>query len=229
MLTTLFPQSEMVPDWRWGDLAGGYELIMADPPWHFALWSAEGEEKSPQAHYDTMTLADIMALRVDYLAAPDCLLWLWATAPMLPQALEVLAAWRFTYVTMGCWHKTTRHGRTQFGPGYVLRSAGEPYLIGKRGKPKTTHATRNIVVGEVREHSRKPEAAYRDAEALMPDARRLDLFSRASRPGWDAWGNEAGKFDQGGDDGAGARVVVRRSAGRAGSRSAGDDVRGPLL
>lgn len=29
----------------------------------------------------------------------------------------------------------------------------------------------------------------------LPGARRLELFSRASRPGWDAWGLETGKFD----------------------------------
>ena len=54
---------------------------------------------------------------------------------------------------------------------------------------------RNLIEGEAREHSRKPEVAYRAAEALLPGARRLELFSRASRPGWETWGDEAGKFD----------------------------------
>lgn len=34
------------------------------------------------------------------------------------------------------------------------------------------------------------------AEALIPDARRLELFSRQSRRGWQAFGNEATKFDE---------------------------------
>ena len=40
-----------------------------------------------------------------------------------------------------------------------------------------------------------PEAVRAAAEQLAPDVPRLDLFSRASRPGWTAWGNEAGLFD----------------------------------
>jgi N6-adenosine-specific RNA methylase IME4 len=47
-----------------------------------------------------------------------------------------------------------------------------------------------------REHSRKPEEAYRAAELLMPNARRLELYSRTNRPGWDAYGFEAGKFGE---------------------------------
>ena len=47
-----------------------------------------------------------------------------------------------------------------------------------------------------REYSRKPEEAYPAAELLMPDARRLELFSRTNRPGWDHFGNEAGKFGE---------------------------------
>ncbi|RAP36471.1 DNA methyltransferase, partial [Rhodovulum viride] len=35
---------------------------------------------------------------------------------------------------------------------------------------------------------------YAAAEALMPEARRLELFSRTDRAGWSVWGNETGKF-----------------------------------
>lgn len=193
----LFSGSKLRADWPWSDLVpSSYQLIMADPPWRFSLWSAKGEGKSAQAQYKTMDLAAIRALPVAELAAPDCLLWLWATAPMLPQALGVLDAWGFAYVSSGCWHKTTCHGRTAFGTGYVLRSAHEPFLIGRRGKPKTTRGVRSLVQGEARGHSRKPDAGYLAAEALMPGATRVELFSRTSRPGWDAWSDEAGKFDQ---------------------------------
>ncbi|MFP4045432.1 MAG: MT-A70 family methyltransferase, partial [Rhodosalinus sp.] len=96
----------------------------------------------------------------------------------------------------------------------------EPILLGTRGKPpvaakniRSTVASYDLPKGVVfepglgwpetvvtvealvREHSRKPDAGYAAAEALMPDARRLELFSRATRPGWTSWGNEVGKFD----------------------------------
>lgn len=181
--------------WPFGGLAPqAYQMIMADPPWRFELYSDKGEEKSPQAHYATMTLDAIAALPVADLARADCLLWLWATAPMLDQQLRVLDAWGFRFVTSGVWVKTTRRGKIGFGTGYVLRNAHEPFLIGVRGEPKCSRSVRSVVMGELREHSRKPPAAYTAAEQLLPGARRCELFSRTERPGWETWGDEAGLF-----------------------------------
>jgi N6-adenosine-specific RNA methylase IME4 len=47
-----------------------------------------------------------------------------------------------------------------------------------------------------REHSRKPDEAFRAAEELMPEVRRLELFSREKRRGWTSWGNEVEKFEE---------------------------------
>lgn len=195
---------------------GGFSMIMADPPWSVELFSEKGEAKAPQAHYRCMPVEQIATVPVPAIAAADAMLWLWAINPMVPQALEVMAAWGFEFKTMGVWVKRTKHGRDAFGTGYILRSASEPFLIGTRGKPKTTRATRSTVASyddgchagpegwpassftieaRVREHSRKPDEAFAAAEALMPDVRRVELFSRQSRPGWSAWGNETGLFD----------------------------------
>ncbi len=174
---------------------GRFGLVMADPPWSFKTWSKKGlEKKSADAHYTTLDLASIKGLPLKSVAMDDCLLWLWATWPMLQQGLEVLEAWGFTYATGGAWHKKTKHGHTQFGTGYRLRSACEPFLIGTIGNPKNTRGTRNLIEGLVRQHSRKPDAAYAAAEALMPNVARLDLFSREQRPGWISWGNQVDKF-----------------------------------
>jgi N6-adenosine-specific RNA methylase IME4 len=195
--------------------AGGFAFIMADPPWSYQMYSDKGHAKSPEAQYATMTPEAIKALPVELLAAPDCLLWLWAVNPMLPQAMDVLRAWGFTFKTAGTWVKRTKHGKTAFGTGYILRSANEPFLIGTRGSPKTTRGTRSAVFSDAaqdlmetdilprtcvtieavaREHSRKPDEAFAAAEELMPDVRRIELFSRTDRAGWATWGDEAGKF-----------------------------------
>ena len=174
--------------------AGGFSLIMADPPWSYDMYSGRGYAKSPEAHYATMGLNDIKALPVEILAAPDCLLWLWALGPQLPQALAVVEAWGFTFKTSGHWAKVGTTGKQHFGTGYILRNAGEPFIIATRGAPKTTKAVRSVIMAPVREHSRKPEEAFTAAEKLMPNVQRLELFSRQRRPGWAAWGNEIDKF-----------------------------------
>lgn len=172
-----------------------YGLIMADPPWHFEVRSQAGIAKSPQAHYACASLADIKALPVGNLAGRDCILWLWATNPMLPQALEVMAAWGFTFTTAGHWVKyNEQSGKLAFGTGYVLRCAGEPFLIGTMGSPRLAKDVRSVIMAPRRQHSRKPEEAFANAERLVPNAFRLELFSRQPRDGWDTWGDQAEHF-----------------------------------
>ncbi len=173
-----------------------YDLIMADPPWAFKTYSAKGKAKSADAHYQCQDLDWIKSLPVGHLASADCLLWLWATNPMLPEALEVMQAWGFKYKTAGHWSKKTESGKQAFGTGYIFRVCGEPYLIGTVGEPKTTRAVRSVIEGVIREHSRKPEECYAAAERLMPNARRADLFSRQVRAGWDNWGDQSTLFGE---------------------------------
>jgi hypothetical protein len=48
--------------------------------------------------------------------------------------------------------------------------------------------------GIAREHSRKPEEFYQMITERAPDLRRVDVFAREKREGWDAWGDEVEKF-----------------------------------
>lgn len=173
-----------------------FDLIMADPPWAYENWSAKGEHKNASAKYDCMPLADIKALPVGELAAPDCVLWLWATNPLLKQGIETLEAWGFEFKTAGHWSKKTVHGNQAFGTGYILRCCGEPFLIGTVGKPKVARNVRSVIEGLAREHSRKPDEAFLAAENLIPNARRLELFSRQPRVGWQTWGNQTDFFGE---------------------------------
>ncbi|WP_417261667.1 MT-A70 family methyltransferase [Celeribacter sp.] len=175
---------------------GGYTLIKADPPWKMATWSKKGEtKKSALGQYKCQPEEWISAMPLDALAADNCLLWLWATNPMLPHALRVMDAWGFEFKTAGHWSKRTTHGKLAFGTGYILRCAGEPFLIGTRGKVKTARNVRSVIDAKATGHSRKPAEAFLEAERLMPHARRIELFSRKSRENWSVWGDETGKFD----------------------------------
>lgn len=186
--------------WPFGNLRPfDYDFIMADPPWSFDNYSAKGEAKNAKAQYDCMTLEEICGLPVGGLASKDCLLWLWATNPMLDVAFDVIRAWGFQFKTAGTWSKKTKHGKIAFGTGYLLRCANEPFLIATTGRVITARNVRSVIEGPVREHSRKPDEAFAAAQQLMPNAKRLELFSRQSRKGWDTWGHQAEKFDGGGD------------------------------
>jgi N6-adenosine-specific RNA methylase IME4 len=184
-----------------------YGAILADPPWAYAMRSDKGYEKSPEAHYSTMPLDEIKALPVHQLAGPECLLFMWSTWPHLSQALQVLEAWGFIYITGGSWTKRTPTGKAAFGTGYVLRSSTEPFLVGKLGKPQiTSRSERNLIeAAEIpngieslrREHSRKPPEMRAIIERLLPRAHCAELFAREPWPGHDVWGNQVEKFEDG--------------------------------
>jgi len=175
-----------------------YSLIMIDCAWEFVTRSELGEGKSPQSHYATMTIDEISALPVRDLARDDCLLWMWATAPMLDVQMKIMTdAWGFRFFSSGVWVKTTKTGKIGFGTGYGFRNAHESILLGKRGNPQLiSKSVRSVIMGPLREHSRKPDEAYAAARALVPYGRAADVYSRETRPGWEAFGNEVGKFSE---------------------------------
>jgi N6-adenosine-specific RNA methylase IME4 len=172
-----------------------YGVILCDPPWRFANYSAKGEKKNPVSHYTCMSLAEIKALPVSQLARPDCALIMWATSPLLPEAIDTMKAWGFAFKSAGAWAKQSSTGeKWAFGTGYCYRSAAEFWLLGTLGHPKQrVRNVRNLIVAPVREHSRKPEQMYEDIEALW-DGPFCELFGRCTRPGWTTWGNEIEKF-----------------------------------
>lgn len=172
-----------------------FDLIVADPPWRFQTWSETNQSKSAARHYAVMETEDIVALPVAELARPNCVLLLWATGAMLTQALDVMTAWGFTYKSQLCWRKTTPAGKVRMGTGYWARSMHEPVLIGTRGKPSIRPALPSLFDGVAREHSRKPDEFFDMVAARTPGATRADLFSRETRDGWSAWGNEVTKFN----------------------------------
>ncbi|MFO1069673.1 MAG: MT-A70 family methyltransferase [Geminicoccaceae bacterium] len=183
-----------------------YRVVYADPPWTFATYSDKGKGRSAEAHYDTMSLAAIKALPVASWTAPDCVLLMWATDPLLPRALEVIAAWGFTYKTVGFYWAKLNKGRDGllFGPrdfftglGFWTRANPEPCLLATRGRPKRQSGNvQRLVVAPRREHSRKPDEVAERIERLAPGPY-LEMFARETRPGWDSWGLQAGMFDEG--------------------------------
>lgn len=167
-----------------------YGLIVADPEWRFEVWSREtGMDRAADNHYPTSELCDIKARDVASIAADDCVLGLWATVPMLPQALEVMTAWGFTYKTHVVWAKD------RIGPGYWFRNKHEIFLFGTCGHvpcPAPGQQWDSLIEAPRKGHSEKPESFLEMLEAYFEHLPKIELNRRGPpRRGWDAWGYEA--------------------------------------
>lgn len=174
-------------------LAGPFDLILADPPWKFTSNSKENPGRNAMGHYDCMPLAEIKALPVADVAARDALLLLWTTAPFAELSWSVMEAWGFKYVSQMVWVKD------RIGTGFWARNRHEIVYIAKRGKfpcPRPAPFPDSVISGQQREHSRKPDVLHEIIDAAWPNARKLEMFARESRPGWSSWGNQTTKFDR---------------------------------
>lgn len=167
-----------------------YDIILADPPWQFSRSRGKGVAAD---QYPTMPLAELRCLPIKEQASDNCCLFLWGCWALLPEALELIKAWGFTYKCAPfVWVKTNAPGLGMaFGLGSYTRTNTEVVLLGTRGKPKRVNASvPQVLHSPLRGHSRKPGEIHERIVALMGDLPRLELFARRPYPGWDVWGNE---------------------------------------
>jgi N6-adenosine-specific RNA methylase IME4 len=169
-----------------------YGVIVADPEWQFEPWSrTTGMDRAAANHYPTSVLDAIKARDVPSISAKDCVLFLWATNPMLPHALLVMAAWGFDYKSNHVW------GKDKAGTGYWNREKHELLLIGTRGHipcPSPGKQWESLIMAPRGKHSEKPECFLEMIESYFPNLPKIELNRRgAPRKGWDAWGNETRK------------------------------------
>ena len=178
------------------DINKKYNVIYADPPWSFKTFSDKGKDRSPENHYNVMSLKDICNLPISKIANDTSVLLMWVVDPLLDKAFEVINAWGFKYKTVGfTWAKTNRKSEGYFtGLGYWTRGNPEMCLLATKGKPKRiSKSVPQLVVEQRREHSRKPDIMYNHIENLL-EGPYIELFARTQRSGWDSWGNQTDKF-----------------------------------
>ena len=181
-----------------------YQIIYADPPWSYKVWSEDKKvaQGTAKRYYDTMAIEDICALPISQLADKDCKLFLWATPPCLPEAMKVIEAWGFEYKTIAfCWIKTNKQDHKPcFGIGHWTASNCELVLAGLRKGGTLNRQDKSIsqvVMSPREEHSKKPDIIRDNIVRLCGDLPRIELFARPrenlfgkNTDGWDVWGNE---------------------------------------
>lgn len=212
-----------------------FQLLLADPAWAFRTFN--GRNRTPtqkqfreaEDHYATMSTDDMAALPVSDIVAKDALLAMWAVGSHLPDAHRLAAAWGFpTCVTdLFYWAKQKLVQADQIdlftgdippprmSMGYHTRKQVEPCLLFSRGKglPVCAHDVRQLIVAPSLGHSRKPVEQYDRLERLYGDVKRIELFARNTRKGWESWGNEVGKFDEVAPQNRAKRIQLSRKKG----------------
>ena len=167
-----------------------YSIIYADPPWNYADQGCQGTMAN---HYSGMKIGDICDLPVGEISSDNSILFLWATYPMLREALLVIKEWGFEYKSIAFqWIKLNKKNLMPFyGLGRWTRGNTEPCLIATKGKPKRiSAAVFQLIQQPLTRHSEKPQEARDKIIKLVGDLPRIELFARQKVEGWDCWGNE---------------------------------------
>ena len=173
-----------------------YNIIYADPPWSYNNFQGKGKSHGDvSAHYKTLSVNEIKKLPVNTICKDDCILFLWVTYPNLIEGIEILKSWNFNFKTVGfTWVKTNKSGSFYSGLGFYTNSNCEICLIGRKGKfQRKSKKVKQLVISNLREHSRKPDCVRSRIVELCGDLPRIELFARnvgLFSDGWDYWGNE---------------------------------------
>jgi site-specific DNA-methyltransferase (adenine-specific) len=175
-----------------------YNIIYADPPWQYGskqLFRSEGvrfhklEEEYPTVSTDQMCDWDIGRI-----ADKDCALFMWSTDSHIEDAIKLMKAWGFKYVTVAfVWEKITNNGKRVSNLGAWTMKNCELCLFGTKGamkKYKKSNSVQQLFSYERTKHSKKPDCVRGFIEDLFGDLPRIELFARQYADGWDCWGNE---------------------------------------
>jgi len=168
-----------------------YNILYCDPNWSYDNSVSNGAAVN---HYPVLKTEELKKLPIQVLCADICYLFLWATPPMLPEALETMKAWGFEYKTNAfTWIKLNKDGTVFKGTGNYTRANTELCLLGRRGPrtlPRNSKSVASVVIEERGKHSAKPKEVAERIVDMLGDVPRIELFARDKKPGWDATGLE---------------------------------------
>lgn len=184
------------------------DIIYLDIPWGEGIYGKRTNTKTrfgggAESHYPTMNKQEILDFKyeIDEVSNSDSMILMWVTGPSMAFALEVMKHYGYEYKTIGfSWIKVSKAGNPRILPSYYFGANCELVLIGIKGKNKGKFKPEQKLVGQVvmselRQHSRKPDEIYEKIERTYPSLSKCEFFSRTSRDGWIQFGNQTGKFN----------------------------------
>lgn len=172
-----------------------YDLILADPPWK----QSKGGKKSVRPNssgkeldYPVCSLEEIkrhLELATNA-TSENSILFLWTIDKYLFEAQQMAEDLGYKLHARMIWNKVTgipAAFTVRFGHEYLLymyKGKLLPVPKNERGKIHT------VFTEQVTKHSKKPEISYQIIERLYPETKKLEMYARELRDGWDGFGNE---------------------------------------
>lgn len=172
-----------------------YDLILADPPWKQSKGGKKAVRKNSSGKpldYPVLTLWEIKEhlKSADALTGDNAIMFLWAIDKYLFDAENIVRELGYKLHARMIWNKVTGIPAAftiRFGHEYLLYCyKGKLLPVAKQERGKI----HSVFTEQVRKHSQKPEISFEIIKRLYPDLRKIELYSRSEREGFDCWGNE---------------------------------------
>jgi len=171
-----------------------YQVIYVDPPWNMGKFGLGKDMRTPNGYkigqsiptpYETMTIEEIKSLPIKSIADDICHLWIWTTNKTLHDTFHIIEKWGFKYLNIITYNKPS-------GVGAWFVNTTQHLLFAYKGKLKMGKGryTKTTQMFQPKKHSAKPIETYSLIENISSYDKKIELFARTRREGWDAWGNE---------------------------------------
>lgn len=172
-----------------------FDIIYSDPPWPQKKGNLRKcrPKQGKELDYKTETVADCFKLQDRFFSqvAEKHNIFIWTIDKFLHETEQEMEKRGYKVHARFIWDK-----ENGIAPAFTVRFSHE-YLIWfyKKGKMlKPVPECRGKYTTVMREkstfHSHKPQCAYEMLENMFPNAVKIELFARNTRPGWLSWGNE---------------------------------------
>ena len=175
-----------------------YNIIYADPPWKYGskqpFRSGGVRFHKLEEEYPTVSTDEMCKWDIGRIAAKDCALFMWTTDSHVEDAIQLMKAWGFKYVTIAfiLAKQTNKVNKVSNLGAWTMKNC-EICLFGTKGamkKYKKSNSVQQLFYAERTKHSKKPDCVRGFIQDLFCDLPRIELFARQYADGWDCWGNE---------------------------------------
>ena len=176
-----------------------YEIVYVDPPWEKKKGGLRKSRPNQTRDLDYKTLPNdeikniISKIKVE----EKHNFFVWAIDEFLFDCENIMKELGYSLHARLIWDK-----ENGVAPAFTVRYSHE-YLLwfykkGNMLKPceKMRGKQTTVIREKATKHSKKPEIAYKILEELFPETKKIEIFARNERLGWDSFGDELGEIGE---------------------------------